>query len=83
MFESDIIDMIIQREGYHKRAPEYGERAWIAKGKYYDVIYWDNGNGWCNILGVIPKKVNFFKKEIERFYIKLRMLTGKHFDQKM
>jgi hypothetical protein len=37
------------------RAPEYGERAWRIRGKYADIVYWDLGNTWCDIINVFPK----------------------------
>ncbi len=38
-----------------KRIPKWGERAFIARGSEADVIYWDAGNSWCDILHVVPK----------------------------
>ena len=53
---------IIECEGKHVRRKDLGERVWLAKGKKADVIYYDVGNGWCEILHIIPKKVSL--KEI-------------------
>ncbi len=50
--------MLIRCHTYHERVPEWGERAWIARGEDADVIYWDTGNSWCDILHVIPKVDN-------------------------
>ncbi len=35
--------------------PEWGERAIIIRGSEADVICWDMGNSWCDILHVVPK----------------------------
>lgn len=67
------IDKLIYCKTYHQRFPEFGERAWIAKGKKIEVIYWDEGNGWCSIMQVLPgnmifneeftlKNLEFFRK---------------------
>jgi len=40
-------------EGYYKHAPEYGERAWIIKGKRLSILVWDLGNGSYDPIGVI------------------------------
>lgn len=50
------LNKILETEDYHQHAPEWGERAWRVKGKFADVIYWDVGNGWCEIIKVIPKE---------------------------
>jgi hypothetical protein len=39
--ESEILDEAIDCNIYHKYAPRYGHRAWIAIGKEVDVVYWD------------------------------------------
>lgn len=35
--------------------PEWGERAIIIRGSEADVICWDTGNSWCDIMHVIPR----------------------------
>jgi len=50
------LSQIAEAEGYHERAPEFGERAWRIKGRFADIIYWDLGNGWCDVFKVIPKE---------------------------
>jgi hypothetical protein len=35
--------------------PEWGERAIIIRGSDADVICWDFGNSWLDILHVVPK----------------------------
>ncbi len=69
--ESGVISKIIKCKGYHKHVPEYGERAWIAEGETVNVIYWDTGNTWCDIMDVVPKKGKG-QKEVVEFYRKLR-----------
>lgn len=49
------IDKLINCRTGHERFPDFGERAWIAKGKKLEVVYWDAGNGWCLVLQVLPK----------------------------
>lgn len=78
--ESDILNTIIHCKDYHKRVPEYGERAWIAKGKKVDVIYWDLGNTWCTIMDVIPKKGKR-REEVVNFYRRLRKIAAKFYDE--
>ncbi len=55
-----VLDSTLSRlsmgRGYHRRALEFGERAWRVKGRFADIIYWDMGNSWCDIIKVIPKK---------------------------
>lgn len=48
------LNRIAEAHGYHERAPEYGERAWRVRGRFADIVYWDVGNGWCDIIDVIP-----------------------------
>jgi len=38
---------------YYKHAPEYGERAWLIKGKRLSILVWDMGNGSYEPMGVI------------------------------
>ena len=52
----DTLNQIAQASGWHERTPEFGERAWLVKGKYAGIIYWDMGNGWCDIIKIIPKE---------------------------
>jgi hypothetical protein len=78
--ESDILSMVIRCKGYHERASEYGERAWRANGINMDVVYWDGGNGWCDIMAVIPKKGQM-ETEIARFYRRLNSTIDKHYDE--
>jgi len=57
MVEIDVITLsdIIDNETPHKRLLEFGKRVWLAEGKECDVIYWDAGNGMCQILQILPK----------------------------
>jgi|GEM_PF-3578426 len=52
----DTLNRIAEAQGYPEQAPEFGERAWRVKGRCGDIIYWDIGNGWCDIMRIIPKK---------------------------
>ena len=73
--ESDILNEIIKCKTYHKHFPAIGERAWLAEGEEIDVIYWDSGNSWCDILDVIPKNAKTRDeqlKAVKKFYKKLR-----------
>lgn len=51
----DRLNEIIGCRTYHQRVLQYGERAWTASGPHLGVVYWDMGNGWCQILGVVSK----------------------------
>lgn len=68
----DRLNEIIGCVKYHQRAPQYGARAWVAEGLHVDVVYWDAGNGWCDIMQVITKReeeenaISFFK-EAEKY----------------
>lgn len=77
--ESEILSSVIGCDSYHKYSPEYGSRAWKAQGKYVDVIYWDEGNGWCIILDVIPKKKK--QTDVVKFYKKLKIAIAKNYDE--
>lgn len=55
---ADKLSRIAGTEGYHERATEFGQRAWLAKGKFGDIIYWDTGNGWCDIIKIVPRRGN-------------------------
>ena len=44
-------------ERYKDGKSKYGERAWLIKGKKKDIITFDAGNGWCQIIKEIPRKV--------------------------
>ncbi len=48
--DEDTLSEIISNKTPHRRIRELGERVWIAEGKECDVIYWDAGNGMCQIL---------------------------------
>jgi hypothetical protein len=54
--DADELSKLIKCDSYHEYVPEYGDRAWIARGELADVIYWDSGNSWCSIMYVIVKK---------------------------
>jgi len=55
MILDTTVNKLIRCKTYHQRVPEFGERAWIAKGKKLEIIYWDMGNGWCLPMQVLPK----------------------------
>ncbi|MBM3148780.1 MAG: hypothetical protein FJ024_05250 [Chloroflexi bacterium] len=78
--ESDILSVAVGCKGYHGRDSAYGERAWRANGINVDVVYWDVGNGWCDIMAVIPKKGEI-EKEIKKFYRKLNSMIDKNYDE--
>lgn len=82
--EDDILSEVIGCKGYHKRASRYGERAWIAEGEEIDVVYWDEGNGWCMIMQVIPKgyKKECMEKGI-KFYRKLKKAMKKSYEDEI
>jgi len=65
MVQSTKIDSIIGCKKYHSRRLEYGKRAWLAQGENIDVIYWDEGNGWCSVLQVLPKN-GIYGKEFQK-----------------
>jgi hypothetical protein len=52
---ADRLNELIKCHSYHERAPEWGDRAWIAHGEYADVVYWDISNSWCDIVHVQVK----------------------------
>ena len=79
--EDDILSEVIGCEGYHKRAPEFGERAYIAEGKEVDVVYWSEGNGWCLIMQVISKNCGECLKKAINFYKKLEEAIEEHYDE--
>ena len=58
----------------------YGERAWRASGINVDIVYWDRGNGWCDILAVIPNEGEM-EEEIMKFYRKLNSTIDKNYDE--
>lgn len=70
----DRLNEIIKCVTYHQRVPQYGNRAWMAEGLHLDVVYWDVGNGWCQILHVIPERG--FEGDVERFFRKVREDDG-------
>jgi len=80
--EADILSEVIGCEGYHKKIPRLGERAWIAEGKEVDVVYWDEGNGWCSIMQIIPKGDKEYLRKGVNFYKKLREVIAKHYEVK-
>ncbi len=81
--EDDILSEVIGCKGYHKRALKFGERAWIAEGKEFDVVYWDMGNGWCDILSILPKECIRCRKKMEKFYERLRKAIARNYDEDM
>lgn len=81
--ESDILSEIIKCKDYHKKAPQFGDRAWIAESKEIDVVYWDTGNGWCDILLVIPKECKACKEKLVKFYERLQDEMAENYDEDM
>lgn len=71
---TERLDTIIECAAYHERAPEFGTRAWVAQGKYLDVTYWDEGNSWCEIVQVVPKKG--YESEVIRFFAEVQEHPG-------
>lgn len=41
---------------YYSRATRYGERAWRVHGKKFDLIVWDEGNSWYQIMKVLEHR---------------------------
>ena len=78
--ESEILSTAIDCKGFHKYTPKYGQRAWKAKGKSIDIVYWDTGNGWCAIIDVIPHKGKS-QSEVIRFYRKLKIIISRCYDE--
>ncbi len=52
----DTLNRLAEAQSYHEHVPGLGERAWRVRGRFADIIYWDIGNGWCDIIKVIPRK---------------------------
>ena len=50
--EVNTLSEIIGNKTPHRRIPYLGERVWIAEEEECDVIYWDAGNGMCQILQI-------------------------------
>jgi len=50
----------------------------LLKGETVNVIYWDAGNTWCDIMDVVPKKRRG-QKEVVEFYRKLRKAVRKYY----
>ncbi|MFN4133435.1 MAG: hypothetical protein ACK4GQ_03600 [Candidatus Hadarchaeales archaeon] len=78
--ESEILSTAADSKGLHKYAPEYGWRAWKTSGKSVDVVYWDMGNGWCEIMDVIPRKGKN-KAAVVEFYRKLNKTISRCYDE--
>ena len=68
--EVDTLSEIIGNKTPHRRIPYLGERVWMAEGEECNVIYWDAGNGMCQILQILPKVDNKCKAIIMK-YLKL------------
>jgi len=70
MVEIDVVTLseIIDNKTSHKRLQELGKRVWLAEGKECDVIYWDMGNGMCQILQILLKKEK--DKDLIMLYLK-------------
>ncbi|HEY49452.1 MAG TPA: hypothetical protein G4O13_05340 [Dehalococcoidia bacterium] len=81
--ESDILSDVIGCMEYHKSAPQFGERAWIAEGEEFEVVYWDAGNGWCDILCVLPKECKVCKERLVKFYRELQTAVNERYDENM
>jgi len=69
---ADRLNEVIRCVGYHESVPQYGNRAWLARGIHLDVTYWDEGNSWCEIVQVVPKKgqegeVIRFLREVQEY----------------
>ena len=68
--EVNTLSEIIGNKTSHRRIPYLGERVWMSEGEECDVIYWDAGNGMCQILQILPK-VDDKCKDIIMKYLKL------------
>jgi len=68
------LNKVIGCRTYHQRVPQYGDRAWAASGPHLDVVYWDVGNGWCQVLRVVSKRQS--ESDVEGFLEKIRENDG-------
>lgn len=41
--------------------PKFGERAWLYVGKAFDVVLWDEGNGWYTVLAILFKSQSLYE----------------------
>jgi hypothetical protein len=46
-----------------EHTPEYGDRAWLFRGEWCDVLIWDDGNGHSTPLAVLPKSMTPQQRE--------------------
>jgi hypothetical protein len=46
---------------YYRPYPKFGERAWLRPGKDFDIVLWDEGNGWYTILAIIFKSTSLYE----------------------
>ena len=76
--ESEILSDVIECKSLHERAYEYGARAWKAKGRNIDIVYWDTGNSWCAIMDIIPKN-KIRREEVTGFYKRLKTKLLNHY----
>lgn len=79
--ESEILSEAIGGKGYHKKMEEFGERVWMVEGQDVDVVYWDEGNSWCDIMLVVPHGDKVAIKNGEEFYSKLMAKIESSYDE--
>jgi hypothetical protein len=48
-------------ERYFRHYPKFGERAWLRPGGDFDVVLWDEGNGWYTVLAIIFKSGSLYE----------------------
>lgn len=69
--QSSVLSAAIGCKSFYKHVPQFGERAYIAEGKEVDVVMWDKGNNWCDILLVIPKGCKECEGKLQKYYRRL------------
>ena len=49
-------------ENWHlEHFPKFGVRAWLFRGKWCDVVLWDEGNHWYTVLAILPRSQSIYE----------------------
>jgi hypothetical protein len=60
--EEDLEVMFGKLRGkYYKHYPKFGEGAWLRKGRNFDVVLWDEGNGCYTVFAVIFRSRSLYE----------------------
>jgi len=56
-FLEELADLPEDKHWTHE--PKHVERVWVIEGRRYRILVWDQGNGYCDAIGVLVEVPTF------------------------